>query len=190
MDNLYWVKIHRQIRESAIWETDEPFDRRSAWLDLIMEANTKAKDIPWKGQVINVKRGDVYTSIRKLASRWHWSTSKVARFLSILEELGMVKRHKNVKSVTLLTIVNYGKYQDRRNADEYTNETQTRRKRNADGVLLKNNKNKDKRIKEEAVSLLDEAPASEEDDDDENYVQDPSTMWCTDEEWEAGEVIS
>ena len=29
-----------------------------------------------------------------------------------------------------------------------------------------------------------------EDDDDENYVQDPSTMWCTDEEWEAGEVIS
>lgn len=189
MDNLYWVKVHRQIRECGIWDTDEPFDRRSAWLDLIMEAHTKAKEVSWKGHVISVKRGDVYTSIRKLALRWHWSTGKVTRFLIILEKLGMIKRHKDIKCVTLLTIVNYGKYQDKQNADEDTGETQTKRKRNKDGVLLKNNKNKDIKKKEEAESLLEEAPASEE-DDDENYVQDPNTMWCTDEEWEAGEVIS
>ena len=187
MDNLYWVKVHRQIRECGIWDTDEPFDRRSAWLDLIMEAHTKPKDVPWKGHVINVKRGDVYTSIRSLAQRWHWSTGKVTRFLIILEKLGMVKRHKDVKCVTLLTIVNYGKFQDKRNTDEDADETQTKRRRNKDGVLLKNNKNKYIKKKEEAESLIEEAPASEE--DDENYVQDPSTMWCTDEEWEAGEEI-
>lgn len=34
-----WVKIHRAIEDSGIWQHKEPFDKRSAWIDLIMMAN-------------------------------------------------------------------------------------------------------------------------------------------------------
>ena len=179
MDNLYWIKLHRQIRESAIWDNDEPFDYRSAWLDLIMEAHTKSNEVNWRGNVISVKRGDVYTSIRKLAGRWHWSTGKVTRFLKILEKLGMIRRHRDIKCVTLLTIVNYGKFQDKQDSDGDTNDTLTRQKRDRGGVLLKNNKNKDIKIKEKgATSLPEEAPAPEEEEEE-----------ITDEMFEAMEDI-
>lgn len=147
--NRYWIKVHRKIRESALWESDEPFDRRSAWIDLLIEANVKDHDVFYKGSVIKVKRGDVYTSIRKLAAKWHWSTGKVTRFLKNLAEMGMIRKHENVKNVTLLTIINYGVYQDKRDTDGDTDETETRHKRDGDGVLLKNNKNIQNEQKEE-----------------------------------------
>lgn len=175
-NNQYWIKVHRKIRESALWESDEPFDRRSAWIDLLLEANVKDHDVFYKGSVIKVKRGDVYTSIRKLAARWHWSTGKVTRFLKILAQLGMIRKHENVKNVTLLTIVNYGVYQDKRDSDRDTDDTQTIHRRDGDGVLLKNNKNvKNVKNKRESLppTLEGSAPAPEE-----------SESILTDEEWE------
>lgn len=173
-NNKYWIKVHRKIRESALWESNEAFDRRSAWIDLLMEANVKDHDVCYKGAVIKVKRGDVYTSIRKLATRWHWSTGKVTRFLKILEDLNMIRKNKRIKSVTLLTIVNYGIYQDKRNTDRDTDETQTEHGRDTDGVLLKNVK-ESKESKESDTPPSDEVAVAEE--------ENPSMM--TDEEWEA-----
>ena len=83
MDNGYWIKVYRKIRESAVWNNNEPFDYRSAWIDLIMEANVKPNTFIYKGQTITVKRGEYYTSIRKLSLRWHWSKDKVNRFLKL-----------------------------------------------------------------------------------------------------------
>ena len=184
-----WIKLYRQIQDNIIWNDSEPFDRRSAWIDLILMANTQNKDIMYRGQTIKIKRGQVYTSIRKLSSRWHWSRDKVNRFIKMLIFTHMVERDNRTHNATLLTIVKYGDFQNRQDTNKSTNKsTDKDTDKSTDKSLLKNIKN-NKRIKEEAESLLEEAPASEE-DDDENYVQDPSTMWCTDEEWDAGEVIS
>ena len=31
-----WIKLHRKIQECDLWSSeDEPFDRRSAWVDLL-----------------------------------------------------------------------------------------------------------------------------------------------------------
>lgn len=73
--------------ENEIWTEDDPFDRRSAWIDLIMMANIKTKTIIYRGHTLSIKRGQVYTSTRKLASRWNWSRDKVFRYLKLLEEL-------------------------------------------------------------------------------------------------------
>ncbi len=38
-----YISIHRKIWNSDIWNSNEPFDVRSAWLDLVLMANHKDK---------------------------------------------------------------------------------------------------------------------------------------------------
>ena len=165
----FWIKIHRKIQDTAIWESDEPFDYRSAWIDLLMEANISNKDIVYQGRVIKVKRGDVYTSIRKLARRWHWSRDKTSRYVNLLEKLGMIKRNDSVKCATLLTLVNYGKYQDKADTDKATNKSTDKDKgkatdKDTDKALLKNIQNTDNKEKREE-------PASQSDYEDDDEVE-------------------
>lgn len=110
MSEIGWVSIHRKIRDCIIWESNEPFDSRSAWIDLILMANHEDKEILFDGQPIIVKRGQRITSLRSLAERWHWSVNRVRRYIALLEEFEMVHRECDNRR-TLLTIVNYGEYQ-------------------------------------------------------------------------------
>lgn len=176
-----WIKLYRQIQDNMIWNDTEPFDRRSAWIDLILMANVQTKEIIYHGQVIKIKRGQVYTSIRKLAVRWHWSRDKVNRFIKTLIKAHMVERDNRTQSATLLTIVKYSVFQDRHDSNKATNESTNKDSDKAtDKSLLKNNKN-DKRIKEGQAANSDEQAAAQE---EEEYVG------MTDEEWEAlGEDI-
>lgn len=157
MAEIGWISIHRKIRECLIWDTDEPFDRRSAWIDLLMMANHEDKKILFNGEPLTVKMGQRMTSIRSLAERWHWSVNKVRRYLALLQKLEMVHKESDNKS-TLLTIVNYGKYQLDWHTNEYTDEhtdgtpmnTQTEHRRhtnnNDNNDNNENNEKKEKHI--------------------------------------------
>lgn len=107
-----WIKLHRQILENEyLWNAqDEPFDHRSAWIDLLLNANHKDKRIYFNGKGITVKAGQWITSLHKLSVRWHWSLNRVRNYLNSLEEEQMIIRESN-NSRTLLTIVNYAKFQ-------------------------------------------------------------------------------
>lgn len=106
-----WIKLHRSIQESRIWTGPEPFDMRSAWVDLLMMANHKDNQIIFDKKVITVGQGQILTSMRKLSARWHWGINRVRHYLGILVELEMVTLDVTPKR-TLLTIENYGKYQN------------------------------------------------------------------------------
>lgn len=117
-----WICLHRKILESDVWMDDEePFDKRSAWVDLLLMANHKENSMIFDGHKLVVERGQIVTSVRKLSSRWRWSKNRTLRFLRLLEELDMIQRESNARR-TLITVVNYGVYQDRRDTNEYTNE--------------------------------------------------------------------
>ena len=121
-DKIGWVRIYRKIQDCEIWETDEPFDRRSAWVDLLLMANHKDKNTLFNGHPITIKRGQRLTSIRKLSNHWNWSYKRTVSFLNLLEELGMIIRESdNTKS--LLTIVNYGIYNDSGITNDSTNDS-------------------------------------------------------------------
>lgn len=106
-----WIKTYRKIQDCWIWLDKEPFDRRSAWIDLLLTANHSDKKILFNGELITVKRGQILTSIRKLSEKWKWSYDKCSRFLKILESDGMLQKQSD-NFRTLLTIVNYELYQD------------------------------------------------------------------------------
>lgn len=122
-----WIRLHRQIQDHEMWDSeDEPFDRRSAWIDLLLLANHEDKTTLFGNQKITIKAGQKITSLVKLAERWNWSRNKVRRYLNALESVGMILRKSDNKK-TLITIVNYGIYQSKEGkcetADETANET-------------------------------------------------------------------
>lgn len=119
-DKIGWISIHRKIQDCWIWQADEPFDKRSAWIDLLLTANHKDVKILFDGELTLVKRSQLITSVRKLSLRWRWSKDKVLKFLRLLESDGMIKRDSD-NHRTLITIENYTFYQD----DADTERTQT-----------------------------------------------------------------
>ena len=151
-----WNKIYRSIQEHWLW-TCEPFSRGQAWIDLLLMANHKSNKIMINGTLEVVERGQRVTSIRKLADRWRWSTKKVSHFLEQLVKDKMIE-YKSDTSKTVITIVNYDKYQgketpssiDNTGFDEdigNTEETQEKHQRNTEETQKKNEGNSEEKQK-------------------------------------------
>ena len=126
-----YIKIYRNIRDHWIWDLG-PYDKAHAWIDLIILMNHEDKVIPFNGRPIRIKKGQHMTSLSILAKRWKWSRSKTHRFLNELEKHEMITK-KRYGDGTLLTIVNYGIYQDARNSKRNNGETRVKQGRNRGG---------------------------------------------------------
>lgn len=118
-----WIKLHRQIMDSAIWP-----EYAREWLELLMLANHSDRTFLKKGQVVTCKRGQVAISIAGLADRWGCSRGRVSRFLDTLETLSMASSTRTPLT-TVITITNYDLYQ----ADGHQTEHQTDIRRTSDG---------------------------------------------------------
>ena len=130
-----WIKIHRQIQNCLIWD-DKPFNMASAWIDLLLLANHEDKETIFDKKPILVKRGQRITSVRELSARWGWGKDKTLRFLRLLESEKMIVKDSDSRR-TLITIVNYGVYQD----CETENETVIRTLTGQSQATNKNDKN-------------------------------------------------
>ncbi|MFR2528740.1 MAG: hypothetical protein ACLS9F_13865 [Clostridium paraputrificum] len=104
-----WIKLHRCVRSNWVWN-DKPFNRGSAWLDLLMLVNHQDKKIIFNGILTNVEKGSCITSLRKLSERWGWSISKTKRFFEQLQDEKMLSFKSDTKK-TLVTIENWDLYQ-------------------------------------------------------------------------------
>lgn len=130
-----WICIHRKIQDNIIWN-DKPFNRGAAWIDLLMLANHEDKKIIFNGSVVEVKRGEKITSLRKLSERWGWSITKTKKFLNLLSDEKMIN-YKSDSKKTVYSIVNYEVYQDNENTKSNTE------------ITLKENKNKTEKNQKE-----------------------------------------
>ena len=110
MDEGY-IKLNRCIKHNWLWALDEPFDMRSAWVDLLLLANWQDVKRFDNGKFVEYKSGVVHRSILELAARWRWDRKKVRRFLDVLEQDKMVIVNTS-KHGTTITIVNWDLYQN------------------------------------------------------------------------------
>ena len=131
-----WISIHRKIQQSDIWLDKEPFDKRSAWIDLIMMANHEDRQVLFDGKFIEVKRGEKITSLRMLSEKWKWSRNKVKRFLKLLESGSMIELKIDHQKTTY-NIVNYNVYQN----EDLSKRPQKDHKKTADGPQTDTNNN-------------------------------------------------
>jgi hypothetical protein len=116
-----WIKLHRKIQESANY-FDEPFCRNMAWVDMLLLANHDENSFRVRGIKVVVKRGQIGFTHEKLGSRWRWSRGKVLRFLKELQnDMQIVQQKSNI--TTLISILNYEKYQGYSTTNSTANDT-------------------------------------------------------------------
>jgi len=146
-----WIKIDREITNH--WIFKDPWKFRN-WIDLLTLVNHAEQKINIKGVILTCKRGETLCSLDTLSKRWDCDKSKVRRFLKLLESDSMIEL-KSEQITTRLTICKYATYQGERNADE----TQMKRKRNANETELTPNKNekKEKNENNELTTILSDS---------------------------------
>jgi hypothetical protein len=88
----------------------EAFTEREAWLWLIARAAWKPNGVRVGQLLVHVERGQLAVSSRYLAEAWRWGKSSVARFLTKLNDAGMIEA-RHGRDATVITLRNYEKYQ-------------------------------------------------------------------------------
>jgi DNA replication protein DnaD len=140
-----WIRLHRDIFDNFLY-TERPFCRVAAFIDLVLLANHEDNEIFFDGEIMVVKRGQVVTSVRKLCDRWGWSNTKINKYFKILESKLMLSRNSDKKK-TLITLINYRKYQDTNITEtslkHHSNITETSLKHTNKNVNNDNNDNND-----------------------------------------------
>lgn len=114
-----WIKLHKSIMNNWVWS--DPVALK-AWLDLLISVNYIDKKILFDGDLMTIERGQIMTSIRKLAEKWACTPRKANKLLQCFVNDEMVTL-KKTKRGTLLTVLNYGLYQDMRDTADYTAST-------------------------------------------------------------------
>lgn len=112
-----WIKIHRDISNHWVFQRDDYF---KAWIFLLIKANHQDNKTLYSDvipEVVEIKRGEVVSSLKRLSQELKWNPSKVRRFLKKLEKDNMI-RYKDEKKWTHLSICNYETYQHSRHTDE------------------------------------------------------------------------
>lgn len=123
-----WIKLFRDINKHWIWQNS---DYLKWWLDILLEVNHAPAKVVIKNKIYDCNRGEKLYSLDTWAHRWGTNKSKARRFLQLLQNDNMIVL-KSETQTTRLIICKYDTYQDMRNA----NETQTKRKRNANETHL------------------------------------------------------
>ena len=98
-----WIKIHRQILE---WRWYSDINVTRLFLHLLLKANFDAKD--W--QDMTIERGQLVTSIGRLAEQTSLSIKEVRTALKKLESTGEIIT-KGANKFTTITICKYDTYQ-------------------------------------------------------------------------------
>lgn len=152
-DRTSFFTVDRKLLESELW-TSEPFSKGQAWVDLIGRASYKDTE--------QLKRGEIITTERELASRWHWPNSKVHRFLGWLEAEGMITWSREwsaerSRKWSRILLEKYSVYQGSRSAEwsaEWSAERNTTYYINNNINNIKTNNNMPDGIKEELQKLF------------------------------------
>ncbi len=107
-DGSGYIKLFRSIRRWRYWPgvSGDKFSHTEAWLDLVVSANHADRMV----KDVLVRRGQLLTSLVRLAKLWGWDRKTVRKFLKDLvsgTEIGTAKTNR----YTMITICNYNTYQ-------------------------------------------------------------------------------
>jgi len=104
-----YVKISRAIFGHGMFK-EEPYTEIQAWIWFICGASYKDDTVRVGHLIVDVKRGEYVASIRFLAKKFKWTTSRVKRFLDRLTRGKMVTT-KATQGITSINLLNYDEYQ-------------------------------------------------------------------------------
>lgn len=160
--------MFREIQSHWIYEEERKFSRYEAWLDLLMMANHSDARVMQDGELVDVKRGERITSIRKLMDRWKWSNTKVVKFLEVLKKDEMISYEITPKKKTLIKIEKYDKWQGFDGVEKTEEKTQKRQQKDTEKTLNNINKNEEEEVR--MKKKKDTSPKRVYDEQNEYYI--------------------
>lgn len=143
-----WVKIHRELFGHPIWINSTP-EQKVILVTLICMANHEPSRWEWNGQIFEVGRGQMVTSLESIAEKCGNGVSvrNVRTALQRFEKLEFLT-NKSTNRGRLITICNYCKWQDVPSETDKQTDRQLTSNRQATDKHLTTNKN-DKNNKNE-----------------------------------------
>lgn len=105
-----FIKLHRKILDNPIMEKPEFV---AIWLYILLNTAYENKPIILERKKSHIPRGFLLTSKTKIADHFKLPRTNVIRILNYFESEGMIKT-KSTNKYTLIEVINWGKYQDRR----------------------------------------------------------------------------
>ncbi|MCM1297267.1 MAG: hypothetical protein NC311_17135 [Muribaculaceae bacterium] len=105
--NSGYICLYRAIEDHWLWLDPK---RLRAWLYLLFAAKWEPCTVTFGKDTIELKRGQIATTTRRLMGRFDYYSKATLDFLKVLEKEGMITCEKSSK-LTIITIVNYDKYQ-------------------------------------------------------------------------------
>lgn len=120
---MSFYKMERGWLDSPMFR-DAAYEDRSAWAWMIGEARWEDGVTSIQGVPMPIKRGQFYASVRFMAKKFQWSTNRVLRFLERLKKWGSIVAETETGQ-TIITICNYGQYQDGRDTNGDTSGNST-----------------------------------------------------------------
>ena len=139
MTKGYFV-IHRELFEKTIW-VNSTAAQKVILLYLIGQANHDEKEWEWKGEKYNIKRGQLITSIDKIASGCGKDVKhqNVRTAIKRFQKLDFLT-NESTKQGRLITILNYDEYQNLKNTpNKEANKDPTKTQQRANKELTPNN---------------------------------------------------
>ena len=141
-----YIKLYRQITDTPVWADS---DKLKLWLMCLMKATHDEKTQVVGNQIIELKAGQFITGRAALSDEFNRDVKKdrrvdgltLFRWLNLFEKMEMLNIKKTNK-YSLITVLNWDKYQGQRTSDEQ----QLNNKRTSDEHQLNTNKN-DKNVK-------------------------------------------
>ena len=109
-DEMGWVKIHRKLLRSGVWGNPVYLQ---VWLWCIIRANRIDRVVPFNGMDISLKRGEFITGRKKATLEMPISEQKYRSALKYLESTNRITI-KPTNLFSIISVVNYGDYQDER----------------------------------------------------------------------------
>lgn len=150
--NNGFIKLFRCIEDSFFWNDSEAVH---LWIQLLVSANHKDKEILLSGKKETIKSGQFVCSRNTLSLKTGIKESKIQRLLKLFENEQQIEQQMNSK-FRIISILNWHKYQ----SSEQANEQQMNSKRTADEQQMNTNNN-DKNDKNEKNDKKEEKESND-----------------------------
>jgi hypothetical protein len=120
-----YIKLYRSLLDNPVMKNPE---MAWLWCVLLLSANHKKTSFIFNGKKQVVKAGQLITGRKQLSKLTGISESKIYRALNCFENEQQIKQQTNNK-FTLITILNWSKYQGKQTTNEQQFEQQMNNKR-------------------------------------------------------------
>jgi len=143
-----YIPLFRRFLDNELWTEKRKFSKAEAWIDLMFMARygKETEEIIDRGELIKIGYGEILTSIKTLAKKWHRSETWVRALLEHLESKRSIKKHIKKNRRTIIEVVKLGYFQElvkKRSTERLTEEAQKKHR--------KSHKNKDNKEKKDNI---------------------------------------